>query len=69
MMICQIFINFLKCTFTIKHSYYGMSADLQAAPVMQVLSQIVTINFGSFRTPMVTTEPKYIEEAMTQTKP
>lgn len=50
-----------------KHSYYGMSADLQSAPVMQVLSQLVTVNFGSFKSPNVIPRPKYIDECLANT--
>ena len=44
-----------------------MSADLQAAPVMQVLSQYVTIDFGSFKSPNVIQKPKYIDLCLTNT--
>ena len=50
-----------------KHSYYGMSVDLQSTPVMQVLSQNVTINFGSFKSPVTITRPKYIDECLANT--
>ena len=52
-----------------KHSYYGMSADLQSAPVMQVLSQFVTVNFGPFKSSsnVVVQRPKYIDECLANT--
>lgn len=50
-----------------KHSYYGMSADLQAAPVIQTLTQHVTIDFGAFNKPNMIVKPKYIEECLTNT--
>jgi hypothetical protein len=50
-----------------KHSYYGMSVDFQAAPVLQFLSQNITVNFGSFKSANLIAKPKYIDECIANT--
>jgi len=51
------------CSFVMKHSYYGMSADLQAAPVMQVLTQKIDVDFGLFKA-KATDRPRYVDDCL-----
>ena len=58
----------LVVSFNMKHSYYGMSADLQAAPVLQYLTQQIQVDFGSFKSSVIP-RPKYIDECLSVATP